>query len=213
MSLLDPLYEAAIQPERWGDFLQKVAECLRVDTAGIVVHASDSTQTAVFADLGFSEEMRRDTEELVRFSPWVAEIQKHRPTGWYSGALDDALSMAEFRKTEFYNEFFRKYNIEWAGGAIVFGRDGAMPGLAVARSSKQDPFDTDDKELLQKLVPHLGRVFRICKAVSGLHEKNSAARHALDLIGTACITLDARGRVLSMNARAGEMISAGEFCG
>ena len=40
-----------------------------------------------------------------------------------------------------------------------------------------------------------------------LRHSNAAGQHALDLIGAACISLDARGRVLSMNRRAEALVA------
>ena len=61
-ALLDPLYDAAAQPEMWKVFLQKASEVFRADKAAILVCSPTSVQTEIYADLGFSEEMRRDVE-------------------------------------------------------------------------------------------------------------------------------------------------------
>jgi len=79
----------------------------------------------------------------------------------------------------------------------------------VSRPKTSAPFSSEDKELLRQLVPHLGRVFKVHRLVTSLHERNAAAQHALDLIGTACITLDGQGLVLSRNRRAEALLADG----
>ncbi len=208
--LLDPLYEAATRPEMWKTFLQRASEILRADTAAIIYHDPSSARTGVKADLGFTDELRHDLQRLIRFSPWLHEIQKHQKAGSYSGSPEDVLSMDSFRKTEFYKDIFRKHKIEWAGAAFIFGTNGSLRGLTVSRMQQKSPFSEEDKRLLKLLLPHLARVFKVHRTVRSLHERNTAGQRALDLIGAACITLGANRRVLSMNRRAQAILSRGE---
>jgi DNA-binding CsgD family transcriptional regulator/PAS domain-containing protein len=207
--LLDSLYDAGTEPEMWNVFLLQALKMLRADKAAILVHAPGNERTAVSFDMGVTDELRHDAEQLMKFSPWMAEIQKYQEAGWYSGSPEDVLSLETFRKSRFYNELFCKHKMEWAGAALVFGPHGSMPGLALTRPKTEAPFSANDKELLKQLVPHLARVFRVERAIAGLREVNASGQHALDLIGSACITLDGHGRVLSMNRRAEAMISEG----
>jgi DNA-binding CsgD family transcriptional regulator len=206
-ALLDPLYDAAAQPDMWKVFLQKASEVLRADKAAILVCSPASVQTEVYADLGFSEELRRDTEKMTRFNPWLAEIRKHKNTGWYSGAAADDLSMETFRKSKFFNEVYRKHNIEWAAGVSIFAPGDVLPGFAVSRPKTEEPFSHGDKQLLRQLVPHLRRAFKLHGTMTALRHSNAAGQYALDLIGAACISLDAHGHVLSMNRRAEDLIA------
>lgn len=210
-ALLDPLYDAATEPHMWPVFLQVAAEALHADTAGIVVHDPVTTKTAFCADLGFTDEMRSDAQRLTKISPWMREIQKHRQTGWYSGSPEDVLPLEAFRKSKFYSEFCLKHNIEWLGASALFAPGGATPGLVVSRQRTGQPFSSNEKELLRQLVPHLGRVFKVYRALTTLRERNSAAQHALDLIGSASITLDGLGHVLSLNRRAEAILSEGSW--
>lgn len=208
-ALLDPLYEAATRPEMWNVFLRNASEVLRADKAGIFLYSPRSEQTTIVVDLGLTEEARRDTEQMVKFSPWIAEIRKHQDKGWYSGSPEDVLSMERYRKSKFYNDFCRKHEIEWIGVAIVFTPLGSLLGLAVSRPDNEGAFSEADKELLRKLVPHLGRTFRVYEDVAALRERNAAGQRALDLIGAACITLDSSGRILSMDRLAEALITEG----
>jgi DNA-binding CsgD family transcriptional regulator len=208
-ALLDPLYDAATQPELCDVFLKKATEVLRSDTAAFVVYAPTNGEAAVRVDRGYSEEMRQDCERLIRISPWAAEIEKFSGAGTYSGSPEDVLSPEAFRKSAFYNDFFRKHNIEWANASIVFGPGGSQPGLVVTRSRTGEAYSKEDKELMRQLLPHLGRVFKVYRAVTALRLKNAAGHYALDLIGAACIVLDSKGRALSLNRRAEALVAHG----
>src|SRR5208282_4569666 len=113
------LYEAATQPEMWKIFLEKASEVLQADKAAVLVYSPDHGRAAVCVDLGFTEELRRDAEQMTKYHPWIAEIQKHRGVGWYSGSIENTLCMEAFRKSKFYSEA-RRHQIEWVGAAAVF---------------------------------------------------------------------------------------------
>jgi DNA-binding CsgD family transcriptional regulator/PAS domain-containing protein len=208
-ALLDPLYEAATQPEMCEVFLRKASEVFHANHAAFIVYDPKTGAAAVRAALGCTDEMRRDAEELIGGDLWTAEILKYRETGSYSGSPEDTLPLEKFRSTRFYKDFFCKHSIEWAGAAVVFGPEGTIPSLAVTRSPSEPPFSANDKELLHQLLPHLGRVFKVHRAIAALRIKNAAGQSALDLIGAACVTLDRAGRLLSMNQRAEALIASG----
>jgi len=206
-ALLDPLYDAATQPELWKIFLQKVSEELRADKAAILVVPHGNQQTQILAAFGFSDEMRRDVEGLARLNPWLAEIEQHRSVGWYVGRTEDDLSMESFRRSRFYLEAHRKHNVEWSAAAVLFMPGGAMLGLVTLRPQSKNPFSIRDKELLMQLVPHLRRAFRIYGTTAALNNNNAAGQGALDLIGAACVFLDSHGRALYMSRRAEALIA------
>lgn len=205
--LLDPLYDAAAQPEMWKVFLQKASEALCADKAAILVLTPGRLRTDIHAEIGFSKEMRRDVEEMAASDPWLVEMEKHRSVGWYAGCAEDQLSMEAFRKSKFYLEVYRKHNVEWSAAAMIFMPGGMMPGLTMSRSKAEQPFSARDRDLLKQLVPHLRRAFKLHGTMTALRHGNAAGQLALDLIGAACISLDAHGRVLSMNRRAAALIA------
>ena len=208
-SLLDPLYDAATEPELWTVFLQKAARLFAADKAAILIHAPNNTSTSVCVDLGVTQEARKATERLTKLSPWMVEIQKRKSQGWYCGSPEDELPLESFRESKYYNELFLKHDIEWAAAAVIFGAGGFMPSFALTRPKTAAPFSSGEKQVLQQLVPHLGRVFKVQGVIGSLREGNAAGQHALDLMGAACMTLDALGRVLSMNRRAEALASEG----
>jgi DNA-binding CsgD family transcriptional regulator len=210
-ALLDPLYDAAADPELWPEFLKNASRIFRADKAAILIHAPKNESTSICVDLGVDPETRLDTERLTRISPWMVEIQKCQAQGWYSGSPEDVLPMDQFRKSAFYNELFHKHGIEWAAASIVFCVGGWMPSFSVSRPPSDVPFNASEKHLLRQLAPHLKRVFKIHRTMGSLRSQNAAGQHALDLIGAACITLDPLGRVLQFNRRAEALIAEESF--
>jgi DNA-binding CsgD family transcriptional regulator len=208
--MLDPLYDAATQPEMWKVFLQKASEALRADKVAILVVSPEHQQTDVYAEVGISNEMRREVGVLSASDPWRAAMEKRRSIGWYAGFLEDELSMETFRKSSFYNETYRKHNLAWNAAAVLFMSGGAVPGLFLSRTNTNEPFGASERELLKRLVPHLRRAFKLHGAMTALRHGNAAGQHALDLIGAACISLDTHGQVLSMSRRADALVAGAD---
>jgi DNA-binding CsgD family transcriptional regulator len=163
----------------------------------------------VRADIGLDVAGVQAAEQLSRIDPWVHEIMKHQRHGFYCGSPEDEMPIEQFRRSRVFHDFYQKHGFEWAASAIVFSEEGAMPGLTLGRARGEPPFSASDKALLRELVPHLGRAFRIQHEYSSLRERNEAGQHALDLMGAATLTLDAVGRILSINRRAHSLIADG----
>jgi len=207
--LLEPLYDAAADPKMWPVFLQKASDLLRADKAVIVLSAPGNEHTRVCVEFGISPNARLAIESMNKLNPWMAEVQKRKAEGWYSGSPEDEMPMDQFRKSRFYREVLEKYDIEWMAKALVFERDGWMPGFSVSRPRSGRPFGCDEKILLKRLVPHLGRAFKAYRAIGMLRDLEAAGQHALDLTGASCVTLDTLGRVISFNRRAESLIESG----
>ena len=210
-ALLDPLYDAAADPEMWPEFLKSATKLFRADKAAILIHSPRNESTSICVDLGVDPETRLAAEQLTKISPWMVEIQKYEAQGWYSGSPEDVLPMDQFRKSKFYNELFLKHGIEWMASSIVFCVGGWMPSFAISRPASDVPFNASEKQLLKELAPHLKRVFKIHRAMGSLRSQNAAGQHALDLIGAACVTLDPLGRVLQFNRRAKALLTEESF--
>jgi DNA-binding CsgD family transcriptional regulator len=210
-ALLDLLYDAATEPELWPQFLGKACEIFHADKAALLLHAPKNEKTTVCAQIGMDAEACRDTERLTKISPWMVEIQKQQEQGWYTGSPEDLLPIEQFRASKFFHEVFGRHGLEWVAASVVFCAGGWMPDFSVFRSASGKPFNAQEKELLSQLAPHLRRVFKIYRAMGSLSEQNAAGQHALDLIGAACITLDALGRVLQFDRRAEALIADESF--
>lgn len=204
--MLDPLYDAAVDPAAWHHFLEQASRMFDAEKAAMMVHVKGTAGTAVCAEVGFGEEMRRAAEALPGPSPWMAEIRKCEKQGWYCGTPEDVMPLAKFRRSRLYNEVLHRYDVEWPAAAVIFRPGEYLPVFVLGRSRSSRPFSVEDKLTLRQLVPHLNRVFKVQTAVNGLRERNAAGQHALDLMGAACLTLDPSGRVISMNRRAEALI-------
>ncbi|MDR3765244.1 MAG: helix-turn-helix transcriptional regulator [Acidobacteriota bacterium] len=205
-SLLDPLYDAAIEPELWQPFLRRASRAFNAEKAAVVIHSSSNNGTRIFAGLGISSEAQTSLARFPHSSPWFHEIQKCKQQGWYAGSPEDVVPLEVFRRSRLYSDFFRRNNIEWAAAAVIFRPGEYTPALALTRPSSGLPFSTREKTALRNLAPHLGRVFRMHEALGSLRARSAAGQHALDLMGAACITLDSMARVVAMNRRAESLI-------
>lgn len=210
-SLLDPLYDAAIEPELWQSFLRRASRAFSAEKAAIVIHSSGTAGTRIFSAVGISEENRKALAHFPRNSPWFTEIQRCSSQGWYSGSPEDVVAPDVFRRSRLYSDFFRKNNIEWAATAVIFRPGGYTPALALTRPPSASPFNPQEKMVLRNLVPHLSRVFKVQGALGSMSARSAAGQHALDLMGAACLTLDPMARVVGMNRRAESLIFEGDW--
>ena len=210
-SLLDPLYDAAIEPELWQSFLRRASQTFSAEKAAVLIHSPGAAGTHIYAGVGISDDTRKALAHFPRSSSWFQEMQKCTTQGWYSGTPEDVMPVDLFRRSRLYRDFFRKHNIEWAAAAVIFRPGGYTPALALTRPASAAPFGVREKTALRNLVPHLSRVFKVQGALGSMRARSAAGQHALDLMGAACLTLDSMARVVALNRRATSLIHEGDW--
>ena len=113
-ALLDTIYETVLHPQLWDDVLRRLADGISAEGGAMVWQ--DLYTNATSAIFG-----RTDPEAVKLFSGYFATRNPLRPSvdkvrrkieSWKPGVILDQDQMAkdEFEKTEFYNDFFRRFD-------------------------------------------------------------------------------------------------------
>lgn len=79
--------------------------------------------------------------------------------------LSDLISRDEFIRTPFYRDFCRQHGIEWSLATVSFVDEKArlIQWISLSRSNPEHPFTEADRQLKQRLVPHLIEAERNCR--------------------------------------------------
>jgi DNA-binding CsgD family transcriptional regulator/PAS domain-containing protein len=212
MDLVGHIYEAAVDPEHWDQFLaalERVYPDARVTLFG---HDSGNPIARLGASRNYAtDDLRAYAEHYVRCSPYVARAAAV-PVGepiFYDSIIGDA----ELRSTEYYNDYLRPRRLGHYGTGLLIERDGTVGTLArrpTALSLADHRNDPDRRarqlRLLKLLAPHLTRAFRLHRTVAAEKINCDAARAAFDCWAHAALVLDASGRVVVMNRAAEQLL-------
>jgi DNA-binding CsgD family transcriptional regulator/PAS domain-containing protein len=209
--LLERLYEAALAPHRWPEFLESFAERLRGEGAVVWIRRRG------IVGGGISYTARRDPafqqryeEYFVRRDVW-AEATAREPIG-HPVVCRDVVPRPSLERTEFWNDWCRPQGIGHAT-AMVLDKDddGGCDGvLGLLRPAGARPFSRADLDVQGRLAPHLLRVVKIRRTIDHLEADRTTMRGALDRQALGVIVVDVRGRIQLANALAAEVLATGD---
>jgi DNA-binding CsgD family transcriptional regulator len=211
-ALLGGIYDAALQPDRWGDALGRIGSQVSASSAFLFSSHSDIEPQA------FMHVHNQPAEMLQAFgSHWYTEdafaLAAYR-TGrmvrgtWVVGS--ELVPREQLIKTSYFNEFLKPHDIEALVGGVLF--DGSEPdgmpftNLCWYRPPGAPHFDAAEKNHLEKFVPHLQRALRIQRNVRSLADDRVAK--ALGALRVASLVLDRQGRVHHHNQLAAPLLES-----
>jgi DNA-binding CsgD family transcriptional regulator len=208
LDLIGLAYDTATDPAGWNTFLSALRDALRGSLATLLYHDTGghggSVSVATRVD---PEGTRLYAEYFGALDPWAlaASRQGIRPGAVNIG--DTLISHADLRKTEYYSDFARRFEIVRCLGATLDVHGPFASTLSVMRNERAQPFGTEDRDLVLLLVPHLRRVLRIDQQIGELRAGRAAAEEALDRLHQPVVLLTPSGRPSFANAAARELLA------
>lgn len=208
LALLDDLYDTAIEPRGWHEFLRRLSALFHTGTASIRV--TDLSAPLVYKSytVGFAEQVNRtyveDAVEVDLFRDALAAA----PLGVIQ-ASHQIVPDREFERSAHYERIFRPNGNFYAMGAQFARWSGSAMHIGVHRPRRLGPFTPSERDTLQFFSPHLRRVARITQRVGEYECALSEARGALDELAGGLWIVDRRLRCRWANVPAEELMRTG----
>ena len=111
-----------------------------------------------------------------------------------------------FLDTAFYKRFLKPNNLRYLLGQDVLWDDVIRVKLSIERTGDQKPYGDREKALVEYLTPHLQRAIRLRERQQRADCMRIFFEDAMEKLAIGCVMLDGRGRVVSMNDRASELL-------
>jgi DNA-binding CsgD family transcriptional regulator len=159
---IDKLYAAAVEPAKWGNFLGTAAALFQADNA-FVCQAEDRRRPFDYIGL---DRIDRSGVPVSRY-----EMDKDLRCRAFNASNGRAVhcrmgvSEQELHASPVYRDYLRPLGIEYSMVVTLPTAPGFTHDLGFSRDRKGQPFDRDDCELLNELVPHLSRGFTVMRAI------------------------------------------------
>lgn len=119
---------------------------------------------------------------------------------------EELMPDGEFFRTPLYLQFLKPHNLRYLLGRDVVRDELLRVKLSLERTADQEPFSQRERALLEAIAPHLQRAIR-------LRERHDHGTHmrfffeeAMAKLAIGCLMLDAKGKVVSINAWARRLI-------
>jgi DNA-binding CsgD family transcriptional regulator len=165
LDVIDRLYAASLDHSQWPVFLGSLASMFEAKNAFI---CEVDHRTRALDYVGLSQQNRERVpvkryETLINEDPRTPLFRRHlsRATHCRMG-----LSTERLHASRAYREYLQPLDFEYTMVVLLPVRDGVTLDLGLTRGRSSEAFGGDDCDLLNELVPHLGRGFEIRRALS-----------------------------------------------
>lgn len=205
--LLNLIYGAVADPQRWYDVLIGVSDHLGADggmLAYVPPRGSKLPPTQILGRL--PEEPSAIFREHYAWNPWTLAITKV-PFGKAVSA-NSLVEPGSIRKTAFYADVLAPVghedilDINYKG----FAADGSVGGFGFCLSGRGTDQVEQRVRLLDRLSPHLCRALDASLLLGRVADGQRQLSAVLDLMPSAAMLLDRRGRITQSNRAADDLL-------
>jgi len=217
-SLVDRIYEAAVAPDRWQDFLVELSQAFGGAAGLLALQLPASPHPAHYYLVHLREELHPILERhYARGTPWG---QLHGPPLFrerfvrssevLNRLLSNESSDAKRERSNFYAEWMQPEGLAPEGPvAHHFGEEDGVPVAAVAlyRRVGGRRFTDDDLSLANLLVPHLARAFRLYRRLGGAQHERLAMAEVMNRLALGVVLVDRERRPIVSNRTADRLIA------
>lgn len=200
-TLLGSLYDAAADPNLWAPFLQQLAQTTHATSAALVMHDFDRAASTISSFWQLDpESVCLYQEHYYKFDIW-ARRGLARPVGQVSNS-EWLCPLSELRDEEIYNDFLAPDGVEHGIFGLLESSESRLASISLYRNRSRSEFGRAELNILQFLVPHLRRSFRLHSEFSELRSNAKGLETALDMLPTGVIFLGPEGQIVLMNRSA-----------
>lgn len=202
------IYDAALDPERWPIFMQKLSESFGGNS---VFFAQDATAPAanLYQTAGFEEApLRSYVEHYAGTNVWTPHLAKLRSGAVASG--DDLVPRAVFEKTEFFNDWLKPQGLAYGIGGIVANERNLLTQISIIRPAKVGAYSGFERDVFQVVTTHLRRAVTIHRELAGARLQRDAAIDGMERLGVAAFLVDIDARILFANPAGSTLLSEGD---
>jgi DNA-binding CsgD family transcriptional regulator/PAS domain-containing protein len=205
--LIGEIYDAALDPALWPTAVASMRTYLRTTAAALFVQDFQRMESSSAVVDGWPE------EAIAEYGSYFAGLDPNAkavtrlaaPVGT-SVATNLIIPDREFENTEYYWDFFRRFDVFSAAGVVVECSNDVMALFAVQRPRRMSGFSKEDLRRIDGLFPPLRRALMMGRRLQLAESDRRAALATLDRLAAGVILIDAHGQTVHANAAAQAML-------
>jgi DNA-binding CsgD family transcriptional regulator len=217
-SLVDRIYEAAVEPDRWQDFLVELSEAFGGAAGLLALQLPASPRPVHYYLVHLREELHPVLERhYAQGTPWgqlhdTPLFRKRfvRSSEALNRLFSDESADENRAHGDFYTEWMKPEGLAPEGPvAHHFGEEDGVPVAAVAlyRRVGGRRFTDDDLSLANLLVPHLARAYRLHRRLGGAQHERLAMAEVMNRLALGVVLVDSDRHPIVSNRTADRLIA------
>jgi DNA-binding CsgD family transcriptional regulator/PAS domain-containing protein len=205
--LIDMLYEAAFDAEKWHAFLTALAQALGGTLPTLFVHDTRAHSGALAINVGYDAgTVRAYKDHFAERNLWLRS-GTHLLTAGSVRTSHMMCSRGALLGSEWYADYCRPLDISQGIGATIYRDSVVTSNIAVFAGDGRAAYDRDDIALLEMLMPHMQRAMRVHMHMAESDLRQREFTDALEHMTVGVILVTARARVVFMNRAARSIVA------
>lgn len=206
--LIANIYEAALAPALWTNFLQTFAA--HFNSPSSMLWAIDFGTQSVEIDPGSNDLAAfhgLDPAAMASFASYYAQrnVWIENPALHQEGRVVVSSALfpdSRLKQTEYYNDWLRQQDVFYSSAAVVEKRNDRSFNVTLARSERAGAYTPEELQGIAVLMPHLQTGIALHRRLHRLDALAQASVGVLETIPFGIVLLDERGQVLHANSSA-----------
>lgn len=208
-AVLEPLYASVLDPGRLGDFSAALCAATGSHVGAVMAHDAQHAGGRMDLLVGVDAEfMATYEQEYASDNIWMQRSQHLMQPGAVLDS-DEAAPRSEMRRTRYYNEFLRIADIEQSLALCAQADADGVVVATLCRTARQAPYADRELAIAREVAPHWVNAYAIQRRLSWLERRVNTLEAAVEIAPMAMFMLDARQRLVRMNAAAESFLEQG----
>lgn len=211
--LVASVYDAALDPSRWRDFVSELVYAMN-STVGMIwghdfsdksVLIPGDASDLLFSSVGLSPTALAQFEAYYgAVNVWVQDPEKHTA----GTVVHDEMMFprSRLKRTEYWTDWLRPQDIFYSSAAIVERTRDRSLNATVCRPEAAGPYSEQELQTLAALMPHLQTGFALHRKFRRLDALAGATTAVFDQLPFGVVLFDESLTLLHHNARAKALI-------
>lgn len=206
--IIGGIYDAALDPERWPDALEKICAFVPGSMGNIFTQdAVNESAERIFTWGHDTHYMTLYVQKYVGLNP-IFPSAMFIPVGdIYS--VSDIMSHSELMATRYYREWLRPQGYLDFVACNLDKTATSAAVIAIIRRERDGIIDADARRRMGLVAPHVRRAILVGKTINLVKIKAAALADALDGLAAAVFIVGVEGRILHANAAALALVDRG----
>ena len=206
--LVDGLYEAMLEENRWAPVLTDIARALEGTLPTLFFHDTRAHSGSLGVCAGY------DPKAIEEYQSYYARRNVWLRGGTHllgAGSVRTSHMMCsanEYVRSEFYSDWCRPLGVTQGIGATIMKSASQTSNIAIFSDAHRADFGEDDIRFLGALLPHLQRALKVHLHRSTLRERTRSLEAMVHQMAVAVFLVSEAGRVVFMNRPAERLVSA-----
>lgn len=212
MRIIDSIHRSALDEKLWPTTLLEISDLLQGTTAALLHHQinGDLHGNVAAAARLWPEAAALYNQHYASLDPWAIALSRQgRLDRDFIVTSEQLVPFDELRRTEYYADFARHYDLVRNVGVGVATVPGLATTLSVLRPEFAAPFGEEERRLVAVLQPHLRTAFATHRQLIAAESRAHYLEATLERLSAAVLVLDAGGRVVFANAAARDLNKTG----